>query len=140
MLTPTDGDMTMKKFAWSATTIILLVLAIVVYWRFYFVYSEGTKAGILNTFQQKGFVFKTYEGNLIQSGFKANVQSIEFEFSVEDEKVAEVLNQNSGREINVHYKRYLGALPWRGVEKYIVDSILEVRGVGNETIIAPKNH
>ena len=132
--------MTIKKFAWSATTIILLVLAIVVYWRFYFVYSEGTKAGILNTFQQKGFVFKTYEGNLIQSGFKANVQSNEFVFSVVDEKVANVLNQNSGREINVHYKRYLGALPWRGVEKYIVDSILEVRGVGNETIIAPKNH
>jgi len=130
----------MKKFAWSATTIILLVLVIVVYWRFYFVYSEGTKAGILNTFQQKGFVFKTYEGNLIQSGFKANVQSNEFVFSVVDEKVANVLNQNSGREINVHYKRYLGALPWRGVEKYIVDSILEVRGVGNETIIAPKNH
>ncbi|WP_235785887.1 hypothetical protein [Sediminibacterium sp. C3] len=132
--------MTMKKFAWSATTIILLVLAGFIYWRYYFVYSEGTKAGILNTFQQKGFVFKTYEGNLIQSGFKANVQSNEFVFSVVDEKVAQVLNQNSGREINVHYKRYLGALPWRGAEKYIVDSILEVRGLGNETIIAPKQH
>lgn len=132
--------MTMKKFAWSATTILLLVLAGFIYWRYYFVYSEGTKAGILNTFQQKGFVFKTYEGNLIQSGFKANVQSNEFVFSVVDEKVAEVLNQNSGREINVHYKRYLGALPWRGLEKYIVDSILEVRGLGNETIIAPKQH
>lgn len=132
--------MTMKKFAWSATTILLLVLAGFVYWRYYFVYSEGTKAGILNTFQQKGFVFKTYEGNLIQSGFKANVQSNEFVFSVVDKKVADVLNQNSGREINVHYKRYLGALPWRGVEKYIVDSILEVRGLGNETIIAPKQH
>lgn len=130
----------MKKFAWSATTILLLVLAGFIYWRYYFVYSEGTKAGILNTFQQKGFVFKTYEGNLIQSGFKANVQSNEFVFSVVDEKVANVLNQNSGREINVHYKRYLGALPWRGVEKYIVDSILEVRGLGNETIIAPKQH
>lgn len=130
----------MKKFAWSATTILLLVLAGFVYWRYYFVYSEGTKAGILNTFQQKGFVFKTYEGNLIQSGFKANVQSNEFVFSVVDKKVADVLNQNSGREINVHYKRYLGALPWRGVEKYIVDSILEVRGLGNETIIAPKQH
>lgn len=85
-------------------------------------------------------MFKTYEGNLIQSGFKVNVQSNEFVFSVVDEKVAQVLNQNSGREINVHYKRYLGALPWRGAEKYIVDSILEVRGLGNETIIAPKQH
>jgi hypothetical protein len=129
----------MKKFAWTATTIIALILVVFIYWRFYFVYSEGTKAGILNTFQQKGFVFKTYEGNLIQSGFKANVQSNEFVFSVVDEEVAKVLNQNSGRELNLHYKRYLGALPWRGVEKYIVDSILEVRGVTHETIIAPKN-
>jgi hypothetical protein len=131
--------MTMKKFAWTATTIIALILVVFIYWRFYFVYSEGTKAGILNTFQQKGFVFKTYEGNLIQSGFKANVQSNEFVFSVVDEEVAKVLNQNSGRELNLHYKRYLGALPWRGVEKYIVDSILEIRGVTHETIIAPKN-
>ncbi len=129
----------MKKFAWTATTIIALILVVFIYWRFYFVYSEGTKAGILNTFQQKGFVFKTYEGNLIQSGFKANVQSNEFVFSVVDEEVAKVLNQNSGRELNLHYKRYLGALPWRGVEKYIVDSILEIRGVTHETIIAPKN-
>ncbi len=102
-------------------------------------YSEGNKAGIINNIKQKGFVFKTYEGNLIQSGFKANVQSNEFVFSVVDEKVAKVLNQNSGRELNLHYKRYLGALPWRGVEKYIVDSILEIRGVTHETIIAPKN-
>ncbi len=41
--------------------------------------------------------------------------------------------------MNLHYKRYLGALPWRGVEKYIVDSVLEIRGVAGETVITPKH-
>ncbi len=130
--------MTKQKIIWSFTLIVLLLLSAFIYWRFYFVYSEGTKAGQLNTFQQKGFVFKTYEGVIIQSGFKANVQSNEFIFSVEDKKVADILSQNSGRELNLHYKRYLGALPWRGVEKYIVDSVLEIRTAVGETIIQPK--
>ncbi|TAG13738.1 MAG: hypothetical protein EAZ35_05805 [Sphingobacteriia bacterium] len=130
--------MTKQKIIWSFTLIVLLLLTAFIYWRFYFVYSEGTKAGQLNTFQQKGFVFKTYEGVIIQSGFKANVQSNEFIFSVEDKKVADILSQNSGRELNLHYKRYLGALPWRGVEKYIVDSVLEIRTAVGETIIQPK--
>ncbi|TAH06908.1 MAG: hypothetical protein EAZ13_07795 [Sphingobacteriia bacterium] len=130
--------MTKQKIIWSFTLIVLLLLTAFIYWRFYFVYSEGTKAGQLNTFQQKGFVFKTYEGVIIQSGFKANVQSNEFIFSVEDKKVADILSQNSGRELNLHYKRYLGALPWRGVEKYVVDSVLEIRTAVGETIIQPK--
>lgn len=131
--------MTTKKFIWSTLTVILLVLLIAGYWRFYFVYSEGTKAGQLNTFQKKGFVFKTYEGKIIQSGFQKNIQSNEFNFSVEEERIARILEANSGREMNLRYKRFLGALPWRGVEKYIVDSVLEIRGVAGETVITPKH-
>jgi hypothetical protein len=131
--------MTTKKFIWSTVTIILVVLMIVGYWRFYFVYSRGTKAGQLNTFQKKGFIFKTYEGKIIQSGFQKNIQSNEFNFSVEDDNIARILEANSGREMNLHYKRYLGALPWRGVEIYVVDSVLEIRGLAGETIITPKH-
>lgn len=129
---------TTKKIIWSTVTILLIAGIVFVYWKYYFVFAEGTKAGVLNTFQQKGFVFKTYEGKIIQSGFKANVQSNEFDFSVTDKKVALILEKNSGRELNLHYKRYLGALPWRGMQPYIVDSVLEVRGVAGETTISPK--
>jgi hypothetical protein len=128
----------MKKILWITLTIVLVVLAVFIYWRFYFVFAEGTKAGSLNTFQQKGILFKTYEGKLIQSGFKANVQSNEFSFSVTNPKVAEILEKNSGREVNLHYKRYFGSLPWRGNESYIVDSVYEIRGVTEESIIRPK--
>ena len=101
-------------------------------------YAEGTKAGQLNTFQQKGILFKTYEGKIIQSGFKANVESNYFEFSVTSESVANTLLQNSGKEVELHYKRYFGSLPWRGVESYIVDSIYSVQGANIQMDIKSK--
>ncbi|NCI51728.1 hypothetical protein GWC95_17520 [Sediminibacterium roseum] len=128
----------MKKSGWIIAGIVVLVLVITVYWRFYFVLAEGTQAGTLNIFQKKGILFKTYEGKIILSGFKANVQSNEFSFSVTNEKVAERLLQVSGREVNVHYKQYFGSLPWRGMKNFIVDSIYEIRGMGADGVIAPR--
>ncbi len=134
--------MNAKKILWTFLTVLVLALMIFFYWRFYFVFAEGTKAGQLNTFQKKGIMFKTYEGKIIQSGFKANVQSNEFEFSVENERIADQLLQNSGREVELHYKRYFGSLPWRGVQSYIVDSIYAIHGVtipaAGESSIKPK--
>jgi hypothetical protein len=128
----------MKKTLWTISAILVIALAIFIYWRFHFVVADGTQAGTLNIFQKKGIVFKTYEGKIILSGFKANVQSNEFSFSVTKESVAQQLLNFSGREVNLHYKQYFGSLPWRGMQKYIVDSIYEVRGVAGESILKPK--
>ena len=128
----------MKKILWIFTAIILFAFVIFFYWRFYFVYAEGTKAGQLNTFQQKGVLFKTYEGKIIQSGFKVNVESNYFEFSVTSESVAKKLLENSGKELELHYKRYFGSLPWRGTESYIVDSIYIIQGANIQMEIKPK--
>lgn len=128
----------MKKIIWSVVLILLVAFAGFIYWRFYFVLAEGTQAGTLNIFQKKGILFKTYEGKIILSGFKANVQSNEFSFSVTKQHVADQLLQVSGREVNVHYTQYFGSLPWRGMQNYIVDSIYEVRGTQGETILKPK--
>ncbi|MBC7722496.1 MAG: hypothetical protein H7068_10770 [Pedobacter sp.] len=130
--------MNKKKILWTIATIIGLGLIIFIYVRFYFVFAEGTKAGQLNTFQRKGYVFKTYEGILIQSGFKANVQSNEFEFSVTNNRIAKTLLENSGKEMELHYQRYFGVLPWRGNNVYVVDSIYQIRGGSAESIIKPK--
>jgi hypothetical protein len=119
---------------------MILVLFPFIYWRFYYPVADGTQAGMLNVFQKKGLVFKTYEGKLIQSGFKANIQSNEFSFSVTDPRLADQLMKLSGRELNLHYKQYLGSLPWRGMQQNIVDSIYEVRDPSwQENSIRPKN-
>lgn len=120
--------------------LIALIVGFTIFFfiRYYWVFGTGTKAGTLNTFMKKGYVFKTYEGKIIQSGFRQNIQSIEFNFSVANEEVAEILLHNAGREVEVHYKEYFGALPWRGLEKYVVDSVYQVRDSDGNKGIYPR--
>ena len=129
-----------RKFFKYLLVFMILVLFPFIYWRFYYPVADGTQAGMLNVFQKKGLVFKTYEGKLIQSGFKANIQSNEFSFSVTNPGLADQLMKLSGKELNLHYKQYLGSLPWRGMQVNIVDSIYEVRDPSwQENSIRPKN-
>ena len=119
---------TMKKFLGIFIVLLLVAGGIFVYYRFFFVFGEGVKSGELNYVVYKGVVFKTYEGKLIQSGIRSktagSVQSYEFEFSVDDEELARELMLQSGKTLELHYKEYFGALPWRGFTKFIVDSII----------------
>ena len=120
------------KIATTVVTLLLLGLAVFIYVKFFFVYSEGTNEGDINYFQREGFVFKTYEGKMIQTGYSshnasATIQSNEFKFSVVDERVAEQIDSNSSRQIKLHWKRYLGILPWRGNSQFVVDSIISVK-------------
>jgi len=126
----------MRKATTIIITIIVIALIGFIYWHYFFVFAEGTRAGILNTFQKKGVLFKTYEGQIIQSGFRGNptttsIQSNQFSFSVTDEKVAQELMQNSGKDMELHYKRYNGSLPWRGMQLFIIDSIYHITNQNN---------
>jgi len=123
-----------KKIILAASLAVVLALTAFIYFRFYFVFGEGVKAGELNFVVYKGYVFKTYEGRIIQAGFRGNtkgsapvsVQSYEFDFSVTDKSIADTLILCGGKNVQLHYKEYLGALPWRGRQKYIVDGIIAV--------------
>ena len=114
------------------TFLIVLVLVIIgfVYTRYFFVVGTGVKSGQLNYVVYKGYLFKTYEGRLIQAGLKSNpgaaVQSNEFIFSVSDKKVAEKLMMEGGKNVDLQYREYMGTLPWRGYSKYVVDSIMDI--------------
>ena len=124
-----------KKIIISVVAGLVLALAAFIYIRFYFVFGEGVKAGELNFVVYKGYVFKTYEGRMIQAGFRGaqkgtagnTIQSYEFDFSITDEAIADSLMHCGGKTVELHYKEYLGALPWRGQQKYIVDGIVSVR-------------
>ena len=113
--------------------IAALALAGFIFFKFYFVFGEGVKAGELNFVVYKGYVFKTYEGRAIQAGFGKGkgtnpgvIQSYEFDFSVVEPAIADSLMRCSGKTVELHYKEYLGALPWRGQQKYVVDKIIAV--------------
>jgi hypothetical protein len=134
-----------KKIFTILTIIVVLAAASFVFFKFYFVFGSGVKAGELNLFVYKGYVFKTYEGRLIQAGYNsknsnATIQSNEFNFSVKDENVAKQLERCAGKFVELHYKEYLGTLPWRGMSKYVVDSVYSVSSIKESTelpIVAP---
>lgn len=116
-----------KVITWTSV-IGVLALAVYIFFKFCFVYSEGVNEGDINYFQKEGFIFKTYEGKMIQTGLKSvkgqgSIQSNEFKFSVVDDRVAAMINEGSNVGVKLHWKRYLGTLPWRGNSVFIVDSI-----------------
>jgi hypothetical protein len=122
-----------KIITWI-TAFLVVGLAALVYFKFYFVFGEGVKAGELNQIVYKGWVWKTYEGRLIQTGFKgakgsSGVQSNEFNFSVVNKEIADSLMRCSGKNVELRYKEYNGALPWRGMQHYIVYEIISVNDV-----------
>ena len=122
-----------KKILLIFTLIVLLIASIIFWWNYLYVFGEGVKSGQLNYAVKKGNIFKTYEGKLIQSGFRSqqgtSVQSYDFEFSVVDDSIANILMNNSGDYFDLHYKEYKGSLPWRGFTRYIVDKIINIKKV-----------
>ena len=120
------------KIITIASTVVVLALAAFLFFRFFFVYSSGVNAGDINYFQREGIVFKTYEGKMIQSGFKSagtqteGLRSNEFKFSVTDQAVADTLMRCSGKHVELKWNRYMGTLPWRGNSQYVVTQVLSV--------------
>jgi hypothetical protein len=117
----------MKKIAGWIILIILLIIGVIGWWRFYYTYSDGNRAGFLQKFSRRGNVFKTYEGELVMSGIQSSNGMVlspeKFYFSVDDERVAEKVRALENNKVVLHYKEKKGTLPWRGDSRYIVDSI-----------------
>lgn len=125
----------MKKLLFLIPILILILIGVVFY-RYYYVFGEGVKNGELNYVVKKGYIFKTYEGKMIQSGIKStrmsgSIQSNEFTFSIEDEEIAKELMTQGGHLIDLYYREYLHPLPWRGNSEFVVDSF-KIRD-GNKT-------
>ncbi len=122
-----------RKWLVWLTLIVLVSLSAFVYVRYFYVFGTGVKSGELNYMVHKGVVFKTYEGKLIQSGFRADkpggLQSNQFEFSVAKKEIAEKLMLSSGKFVQLHYKEYFAPIPWRGYTTFIVDSIITIESL-----------
>ncbi|HPT31641.1 MAG TPA: hypothetical protein PLW67_07350 [Prolixibacteraceae bacterium] len=117
----------MKKFTGWILLLVILILGSFIYWKYFFTYSEGYRAGLLQKFSKRGNIFKTYEGEMILSSVRSSnnmaIASEKFFFSVKDKAVANKLEQIQGEYIVIHYSEKNGVLPWVGETKYMVDSV-----------------
>ena len=131
----------MRKIITISILAILILTTGYIYWYYYNPYSDGSREGVLQKFSRKGNVFKTYEGEMIQLGFGQRGSAINsqyYYFSVDDENLADSLENCLGKVVKLHYIQYRRTLPWRGENydkvnsdkgQYVVDRIDEVRDV-----------
>ena len=70
-------------------------------------YSSGERAGYVQKFSQKGWLCKTWEGELAIVAIPGSMPEI-FKFTVRDDKVAADINTVMGRRVAISYDQHLG--------------------------------
>ena len=116
-----------KKFVRWFTFILLVVLCLFGYWKYFYTYSDGYRSGLLQKLSHKGNIFKTYEGELVQRSIvstgNVGIASEKFYFSVASDSVAKAMQNFEGKNVKLHYLQKNGTLSWRGESEYIVDMV-----------------
>lgn len=95
-----------------------------------YVYSEGTRTGTLIKISKKGYVLKTYEGQLNLGGFSTGDDGVVgniWNFSVSDERVFRKLQELEGKQVTLHYDEINRAMPWQGDTNYFIELVEEVK-------------
>jgi hypothetical protein len=97
----------MKKFAFVGLPLIALLVALYFFVVLSWSYSTGERAGWVQKFSRKGWVCKTWEGELAMVSMPGAAQE-KFYFTVWDEKVAQEINKATGRRVSLHYEEKVG--------------------------------
>jgi len=117
---------TKRIFKWLLF-FLLLFFAAFIYWKYFYTYSEGYRAGLLQKFSNKGTFFKTYEGEMILSSVASSrdiaLASEKFFFTVTNRSLIRQFDTLQGDMVIVHYKQKNAPVFWRGDSEYLVDSV-----------------
>lgn len=88
------------------------------------VYSSGEQAGYVQKFSLKGYLCKTWEGEIVLVSMPGT-QAEKFFFTVHDEAVAKKVNDSMGLRVKIHYQEHKG-IPSScfGETPYFVDELV----------------
>jgi hypothetical protein len=101
-----------KRRRWPLVLVVFLLLviggaALYVWSTLAFSYSSGDRAGYVQKFAQRGWLCKTWEGEMAMAGPPGALPEM-FRFTVRDEGVARQLTQSVGQRVAIHYEQHRG--------------------------------
>tara|TARA_R110002124_G_scaffold257901_1_gene423620 strand:- start:130 stop:591 length:462 start_codon:yes stop_codon:yes gene_type:complete len=118
----------MKK--WTFLIIFLAIVFGILYYISFGYYSEGKRGGFVNKLSNKGYIFKTYEGELRIGGMfegDGTLNAAEWQFSVETSNKEAIANLEeaikNGTRVSLTYEEKFFKLPWNGETKYLVTKV-----------------
>lgn len=125
----------LKKLLLWIIGLALVVAVLVTVFALYANFSHGKRAGKVIKLSKKGYIFKTYEGQLNTGGFSegnGDITSSIWFFSVkrDNEKVLEELDEaiDGGYRVKLYYDEKYVKIPFLGDTKYFVTDVERVPG------------
>jgi hypothetical protein len=100
------GAKVIKVLLGVVVAVVLLLIAytwLVLSWS----YSTGERVGYVQKFSKKGWLCKTWEGEMALVSMPGTVAE-KFYFTVRDEKVVEQINATVGSRVSLHYAQHVG--------------------------------
>lgn len=101
---------TKLKIILAALALVVLIVggfAIYTWSALHLSYSKGERSGFVQKLSKKGWVCKTWEGEMAMVSMPGTAPEI-FLFSVRDDVVADKLNQTMGKRVAIHYEQHKG--------------------------------
>ena len=121
-----------RRFSrWKLFVIALILVPAVVFALWTWValgwsYADGERVGWVQKFSRKGWLCKTWEGELAISNVPGSMPQL-FYFSVRDDSVAQQINNAAGKRVTLHYEQHKGVpTSCFGETEYFVNSVRTV--------------
>ena len=115
----------------SLAVIVLLVpLVIFSLWSWVtlgYTYSRGDRAGYVQKLSKKGWLCKTWEGELAMANLPGTMPEI-FRFTVRNDSIASLIDKNVGKRVSLSYEQHRGVpTSCFGETEYFVTSVRPVQ-------------
>lgn len=123
-----------RKWPWVVLLSVVLMPALLMgLWTaiaLTYTYSKGYRTGYIQKLSEKGWICKTWEGEIAMVNVPGAMQE-RFEFTVRSDSIATEINKQQGRRVKLHYREHKG-VPFScfGETKYFVDGVETVDEMG----------
>jgi hypothetical protein len=90
--------------------LVLIPVVIIALWIWVslgYTYSSGERAGYVQKISKKGWICKTWEGELAMANLPGSMPQI-FAFTVRNDSIAKVIEQNAGKQVSLTYDQHRG--------------------------------
>jgi len=115
------------RLALFVVPLLAVLLALGYFWlALHYAYSTGDRAGYVQKFSRKGWVCKTWEGELAMVSLPGSMPEI-FHFTVRDEPVARAINQHLGERVALSYEQHEGLPRCFGETEYFITAVRRVQ-------------
>jgi hypothetical protein len=108
--TPAPAKKKHRKWFVVLFAVLLVPIVIVALWIWVslgYAYSSGERAGYVQKISKKGWICKTWEGELAMANLPGTMPQI-FAFTVRNDSIAKVIEQNAGKQVSLSYDQHRG--------------------------------